>query len=260
MSRLSHAMRIPNLTTNMLLQQGPEALASASKCMSNPFWKVVLARYTQLERTFYTLNQNRLVGERVVWDNMDFLHEGKPLSRRASGSTLTHHVNTLSQFISPATNVLMTEEEASTILEGKHMPGWRNMVRSASIFLEIRNIPWVSLSRPRSGDPNHMGWSRIVCENSKSKKFYNLMMTRPPDQERNPNEAKWRRDGLRERFKKKDSKKKLTNVSFAFTHTYTLVKTNIFGIFSQACLENFEKCVKTPKKNLVHCPMFTSSC
>ena len=42
--------------------------------------------------------------------------------------------------------------------------------------------------------------------------------------------------------------KKLTNVSFAFTHTYTLVKTNIFGIFSQACLENFEKCVKTPKK------------
>ena len=53
---------------------------------------------------------------------------------------------------------------------------------------------------------------------------------------------------VRERFKIKNSKKKLTNVSFAFTHTYTLVKTNIFGIFSQACLENFEKCVKTPKK------------
>ena len=35
-----------------------------------------------------------------------------------------------------------------------------------------------------------------MCENLKSKKFYNLMMTRPPDQERNPNEAKWRRDGL----------------------------------------------------------------
>ena len=50
------------------------------------------------------------------------------------------------------------------------------------------------------------------------------------------------------KVQKKNSKKKLTNVSFAFTHTYTLVKTNIFGIFSQACLENFEKCVKTPKK------------
>ena len=37
---------------------------------------------------------------------------------------------------------------------------------------------------------------------------------------------------------------KLTSVIFAFTHTYTLVKTNIFGFFSQACLENFEKSQK----------------
>ena len=56
-------------------------------------------------------------------------------------------------------------------------------------------------------------------------------------------------DASKGKVQKKNSKKKLTNVSFAFTHTYTLVKTNIFGIFSQACLENVEKCVKTPKKN-----------
>ena len=49
---------------------------------------------------------------------------------------MTHHFNTLNLFISPVTNVLMTEAEASTILEGKHMQGWRNMVRSASIYLE----------------------------------------------------------------------------------------------------------------------------
>ena len=47
---------------------------------------------------------------------------------------------------------------------------------------------------------------------------------------------------------KKKSKKKPVSVSFAFTHTYTLVKTNIFGFFSQAYMENFEKCAKTPKK------------
>ena len=41
--------------------------------------------------------------------------------------------------------------------------------------------------------------------------------------------------------------KKLTSVSFAFTHTYTLVKTNIFphGIF--------EKWAKTEKQNIVPC-------
>ena len=52
---------------------------------------------------------------------------------------------------------------------------------------------------------------------------------------------------VRERFKKK-LKKKLTNVSFAFTHTYTPVKTNIFRFFPQSYMENFEKCAKTQKQ------------
>ena len=59
-------------------------------------------------------------------------------------------------------------------------------------------------------------------------------------------------DLLRERCKKK-LKKKLTNVSFAFTHTYTPVKTNIFRFFPQAYMENFEKCAKTKKQYVVPC-------
>ena len=50
---------------------------------------------------------------------------------------------------------------------------------------------------------------------------------------------------IRERCKKKTRKKKLTSVSFAFTHTYTAVKTNSFRFFPQAYMENFEKCAKT---------------
>ena len=52
----------------------------------------------------------------------------------------------------------------------------------------------------------------------------------------------------RERCRKKKLKKKLTNVSFAFTHTYTPVKTNIFRFFPQSYMENFEKCAKTQKQ------------
>ena len=52
---------------------------------------------------------------------------------------------------------------------------------------------------------------------------------------------------IRERCKKKQGKKKLTNVSSAVTHTYTPVKTNIFPFFPQAYMENFEKCAKTQK-------------
>ena len=44
---------------------------------------------------------------------------------------------------------------------------------------------------------------------------------------------------------KKNLKKNLTSVSFAFTHTYTAVKTNSFRFFPQAYMENFEKCAKT---------------
>ena len=54
---------------------------------------------------------------------------------------------------------------------------------------------------------------------------------------------------------KKKREKKLTSVSFAFTHTYTLAKTNIFPFFPQAYMENFEKCAKTQKQKTIHCPM-----
>ena len=50
------------------------------------------------------------------------------------------------------------------------------------------------------------------------------------------------------KVQKKKLKKKLTNVSFAFTHTYTPVKTNIFRFFPQSYMENFEKCAKTQKQ------------
>ena len=42
--------------------------------------------------------------------------------------------------------------------------------------------------------------------------------------------------------------KRLTNVSFAFTHTYTLVKTNSFGVFSPAYMNFFGKYAKTALK------------
>ena len=47
------------------------------------------------------------------------------------------------------------------------------------------------------------------------------------------------------KVQKKKIEKNLTSVSFAFTHTYTAVKTNSFRFFPQAYMENFEKCAKT---------------
>ena len=65
MSRISFSLRIPNLTTCKLLEQGPDALSGAAKSLSNPFWKVILAQMPLLERTFYTKSK-KIIGERVI--------------------------------------------------------------------------------------------------------------------------------------------------------------------------------------------------
>jgi len=52
------------------------------------------------------------------------------------------------------------------------------------------------------------------------------------------------------KVQKKKLKKNLTSVSFAFTHTYTAVKTNSFRLFPQAYMETFERCAKTGNTGL----------
>ena len=61
-------------------------------------------------------------------------------------------------------------------------------------------------------------------------------------------------------MQRKKSKKKLTSVSFAFTHTYTLEKLTLLPFFPQAYMENFEKCAKRKRKKhfiSLHCPMLS---
>ena len=91
------------------------------------------------KHTFYYFLGNKKYPEIYI------LHEVRPLSRKGNGSTLTHHFNTLGSFISPKTHVLMSEEEASQLLMGKNLQGWRDMVEAASVYLEAKNIPWFSL-------------------------------------------------------------------------------------------------------------------
>ena len=138
MSRISFSLHISNLTTCKLLEQGPEALFRAAKSLSNPFWQVILAQMPLLERTFYTKSK-KLIGERVIWDNADFLHEGQPLCGKKCGLTLTHLFNNVNSFISPKTNVLMEEDEARDLIseemEKQSLPGASLDIRKLEGFL-----------------------------------------------------------------------------------------------------------------------------
>ena len=195
MSKISFAMRIPNMTTTRLLEQGPESILRAAKAISNPFWQAVLLKLPTLERIFYNANLKICVGERVVWDNMDFLHEGLPFSRRTNSCTLTHNFNAIKNFISKQTNVLMSEQEVESLLKGGQLETWRNLVASITEYLTNNNLTWYDIGENAPG-PQHWGWSRLILENAKSRKFYKLLRKKPTDAPRNSNEQIWRDKGL----------------------------------------------------------------
>ena len=194
MSKLSHALKIPGLTVTRLLQEGPESIAKAASSISNPFWQAVLKRLPQLERTFYN-NSLKCVGERVIWDNLDFQFDGKPLKRNFNNRIFTRSFNLISDFISPETKVLMSEEEVKALLGERLIPGWNRVVGSLTTYLTSKDLTWHSVDQSETG-PKHLGWSRMVSECFKAKKFYSLLMTRPPDYPRNSSEKTWLDAGL----------------------------------------------------------------
>ena len=195
LSKISLAMRIPNLTTTRLLEEGPDSISKAAKAISNPFWQAVLAKMSPLESAFYNSSSVTKLEERVVWDNLSFQQNGLPFSRRSNTTMLTRNFNCIKDFISKTTNVLMGEHEVKSNLKGSQLQTWNQMVASITDYLTRNNLTWYDIGSSGSG-PQHWGWSRLVLENSKSRKFYQLLMQKPNDAPRNPNEQKWREKGL----------------------------------------------------------------
>jgi len=148
-----------------------------------------------LESAFYESKTTSVIEERVVWDNMAFQQNGLPFSRKANAITLTRNFNCIKNFISPTTNVLMEEQEVRNSLKGSQLQVWNQMVASITNYLLSKDLTWYDIGNSGSG-PQHWGWSRLVLENGKSRKFYSLLMKKPPEAPRNPNEQKWRDNGL----------------------------------------------------------------
>ena len=194
MSRLAFALKIPKLTPTRLLSEGPSSISKASAAISNPFWQSLWKLLPKLEKTFYSRNRN-VIGERIVWDNDDLLNEGLPFNRRSNSRSLTLNFNFIRDFVSTTTKVLMSEEEAKTLLGERLLPIWNKLVESITIYLTSNNLTWYSIDNAETG-PIHWGWSRLVSDCHKANKFYPLLMTRPGDQIRNSNEQGWTQAGL----------------------------------------------------------------
>ena len=194
LSKLSLATNIPNLTSKKLLSLGPASLAQASRLLNNQFWQSLFKLMPQLERTFYLQNL-KIIGEKVIWNTDDLLLEGKPFDRKLSSVQISQNLTTISSFLSENTHVLMSENEAAEKLGYGNIPQWNLMVSAITKYLTKLGLTWYSVDQPDYG-PNHLGWSRMVIEANKAKKYYPLLLTNKGSTERNLNEKEWSNAGL----------------------------------------------------------------
>ena len=89
----------------------------------------------------------------------------------------------------------MSEEEATAIIGRAQIPTWNLIVERISTHLTQNGLTWYSIDRPVSG-PNHWGWSRLVSETYKARKYYPLLSTPQGPRPRNSNERVWSNAGL----------------------------------------------------------------
>ena len=126
---------------------------------------------------------------------ISFQNEGKPFVRKVSSVQIAQRFNTISSFLSANTNVLMSEEEAAEMLDDDNILLWNQLVKSISLHLTKLGLTWYSIDHPAPG-PQHLGWSRLVTESHKAKKYYSLFLTNKGSNGRNSNERAWSTAGL----------------------------------------------------------------
>ena len=194
MAKLGTAMNIPSLSTSRLLAEGPHTISKAADTLSNPFWKSLFKLMPQVEGAFYKSNSVTL-GERCIWGNSDYLLGGKPLSRKLSSPKLVKNFNQVQDFISKKTNVLLDEAEVTEIIGRENVSTWNQIAEKITTQLTSKGLTWHSIIRPVTG-PHHEGWSRMVSETWKAKKFHPLLSAANGSQARNINERFWTSEGL----------------------------------------------------------------
>ena len=191
MAKLGTALNIPSLSTSKILAEGPHTISKAADTLSNPFWKSLFKLMPQVEGAFYKTNVVSL-SERSIWGNSDYLVGGKPLSRKTCSPKLIRNFNKVSDFISPNTNVLLNEAEVTEIIGKENVPAWNQIAEKITNQLLQKGLTWHSIIRPAPG-PQHEGWSRMVSETWKARKYYPLLSE---TKARNTNERYWTSEGL----------------------------------------------------------------
>ena len=75
------------------------------------------------------------------------------------------------------------------------MSDWQTLMTSITSFLSNQNMTWNHICS-QATRPQHLGWSRLVCNGTKARFFYKLLQQYEMPRTRNSNERDWSNMGI----------------------------------------------------------------
>ena len=197
LQQTGRAIGTSNLTSTKLLQIGASSLADAcNRRLTNVFWKNVWSVLPSVERTYYSKNKY-IQSEMNVWGSESIQFRGKPLDKRDFTITTTQKFSKVADLLNPETGLPWKEtDHFITTLSRRELSDWHTVMEATTTFLTENHMTWYHIST-QVIQPQHLGWSRLMCNGSKSRFFYNLMQFCDTPGTRNSNERAWENMGLR---------------------------------------------------------------
>ena len=197
LQQTGRAIGISNLTSTKLLQIGASSLADACNLrLTNVFWKNVWSALPSVEKMFYTRNPY-IQSELGIWGSETIQSSGKPLDRRVFTYNITEKFNKVADFLNPESGLPWKEgDHFISTLSRRELSDWNTLMESVTDFLTSNNMTWYHISTQVT-QPQHLGWSRLMCNGTKSRFFYQLLQKYDTPRTRNSNEKAWENMGLR---------------------------------------------------------------
>ena len=190
------ALNNSHLTSTMLLQTGVSKIADAcNRRLLNSFWKNVWSTLPLAERVFYSQSKH-IQSEMLIWGTESIKFNGKPLDKKDFARSITDKFTFITDLLNPETGLPWVEnDQLISTLSRREVSDWQKIMASVTTFLTAYDLTWYHICSQASF-PQHLGWSRLVCNGSKSKFFYKLLLQYDKPQTRNSNERDWSNMGV----------------------------------------------------------------
>ena len=190
------ALNKSNFTSTLLLQTGVTRLAEAcNRWLRSRFWKDIWSILPLAEKIFYGRNKY-IQSEMLIWGTESIQSNGKPLDKRDFQRSTTEKFNFIGDLLNPESGLpWVGADQYIYSLSRRELSDWQTLMTSITSFLRNQNMTWNHICS-QATRPQHLGWSRLVCNGTKARFFYKLLQQYDMPRTRNSNERDWSNMGI----------------------------------------------------------------